>query len=177
MASNKVRVYLNDSKATVRKKLDLEDNEDFSKFEVRLLVYPIWRNKLKNPYQNICSNAYRFKLSLDPTLNWDKLDRPTVTAAQNLIKLECLGARLKLVDKDLDFNDFVEWKLYQLHKPVHARFMKSRISSGMCTQLIDDMKANLYLVATEPAAHAIQPLAGSSIRFDPVKSAAKDAAR
>ena len=37
MAGKKDRVYLNDSKVTVREKLDLEDNEDFSKFEVGLL--------------------------------------------------------------------------------------------------------------------------------------------
>ena len=38
MASNKDRVYWNDSKATVRNKLKLKDNEDFSKFEVGLLL-------------------------------------------------------------------------------------------------------------------------------------------
>ncbi len=38
MAGNKDRVYWNDSKITVRKKLSLEDNEDFSKFEVGLLL-------------------------------------------------------------------------------------------------------------------------------------------
>ncbi len=38
MAGNKDRVYWNDSKTTVRKKLGLEDNEDFSKFEVGLLL-------------------------------------------------------------------------------------------------------------------------------------------
>ena len=38
MAGNKDRVYWNDSKTTVRKKLGLEDNEDFSKFEVGLLI-------------------------------------------------------------------------------------------------------------------------------------------
>ena len=99
-----------------------------------------------------------------------------MTAAQNLIKSECSGAKLKLVDEDVEFNDFIEWKLYQLHKPVH-RSMKRQIRGGMCSRPIDDMKANLYLVATEPAAHASQPPAGSSIWFDPVKSAARDAAR
>ena len=42
MAGNKDRVYWNDSKKTVRRKLGLQDNEDFSKFEVGLLAsYPI----------------------------------------------------------------------------------------------------------------------------------------
>lgn len=49
MAGNKTkdRVYWNDSKATVRRKLDLEDNEDFSKFEVRLLLSLLYRNGLR----------------------------------------------------------------------------------------------------------------------------------
>ena len=49
MASKKDRVHLNDSKATVRNKLELEDNEDFSKFEVRLLLYPLlfYKNRLR----------------------------------------------------------------------------------------------------------------------------------
>lgn len=34
MAGNKDRVYWNDSKTTVRKRLGLEDNEDFSTFKV-----------------------------------------------------------------------------------------------------------------------------------------------
>ena len=38
MAGNRDRVYWNDSKTTVRKKLGLQDNEDFSKFEVGLLL-------------------------------------------------------------------------------------------------------------------------------------------
>ena len=105
-----------------------------------------------------------------------------MTAAQNLIKSECLGAELNLVFKEVDFNNFIEWKLYQLHKPVHAKSMKGQISSGMCSQLIDNMKANLYLVAAEPTLHASQPPAttpkpGSSIKFDPVRAAAQDAAR
>ena len=66
-----------------------------------------------------------------------------MTAAQNLIKSECSGAKLKLVDKDMDFNGLVDWKLYQLHKPMHARLMKRQIRGGMCSRLIDDMKANL----------------------------------
>lgn len=51
MAGKKDRVYLNDSKAIVREKLDLEDNEDFSKFEVGLLLYPVlfYRNELRFP--------------------------------------------------------------------------------------------------------------------------------
>ena len=86
------------------------------------------------------------------------------------------------MDKDVYFNDFIEWKLYQLHKPAHARLMKRQTSSGMCSRSIDDVKANLYLVAAEPAAHASQPSTSipkpeSSIMFDPVKAAAQDAAR
>ena len=105
-----------------------------------------------------------------------------MTAAQDLIKSECLEAKLKLVDKDVAFNDFVDWKLYQLHKPVHARLVKGQTRGGMYSRSIDDMKANLYLAAAELAAYASQPPAstpkpGSSIRFDPVKSAAQDAAR
>ena len=50
--------------------------------------------------------------------------------AQSLIKSECVGAGLKLVDKEGDFDDFVEWKLYQLHKPVHARAMKRGNGNG-----------------------------------------------
>jgi len=38
MAGHRDRVYWNDSKTTVRKKLGLEDNEDFSKFEVGFLI-------------------------------------------------------------------------------------------------------------------------------------------
>lgn len=76
-------------------------------------------------------------------LNWYKLDRSTVTAAQSLIKGECQKGNLKLVDKDEDFNDLIEWKLYQLHKPVHTRSAKMQTSSGMYSQLIDDGKANL----------------------------------
>ena len=38
MAGNKDRVYWNDSKMAVRRKLGLEDNEDFHKFEVELLL-------------------------------------------------------------------------------------------------------------------------------------------
>ena len=103
-------------------------------------------------------------------------------AAQNLIKLECSEAELKLVDKDVDFNSFIEWKLYQLHKPVHAKSMKGQISSGMYSQLIDNKKADFHLVATEPTLYTSQPPAttpklGSSIKFDPVRAAAQDAAR
>ena len=55
-----------------------------------------------------------------------------MTKAQSLIKSECVSANLKLVDKDADFNDFIEWKLYQIHKPVHGRLMKRmRNDSGM----------------------------------------------
>jgi len=61
-------------------------------------------------------------------LNWDKLDRSTVTAAQSMIRGECRGGDLKLVDKDEDLNDLIEWKLYQLHKPVHTRSAKIRTS-------------------------------------------------
>ena len=132
MASNRDRVYWNDSKTTVRKKLGLQDNEDFSKFEVRLLLtLSSYRKWTKTPIRNICSNAYRFKLSLDPTINWDKLDRLTVTDAQNLIKSECVQANLKLVDKDGDFNDFIEWKFYQLHKP-QVRAMRGEIIIVVC---------------------------------------------
>ncbi len=35
-----------------------------------------------------------------------------MTAAQNMIKGDCQGGDLKLVDKDEDFNDLIEWKLY-----------------------------------------------------------------
>ena len=49
-----------------------------------------------------------------------------MTDAQSLIKSECVGAGLKLVDKEGEFDDFIEWKLYQLHKPVHARFLKKQ---------------------------------------------------
>ena len=64
-----------------------------------------------------------------------------MTDAQSLIKSECVGANLKLVDKDADFNDFIEWKLYQLHKPVHARLMKRmQNDSGMYSQPIDSAK-------------------------------------
>jgi len=66
-----------------------------------------------------------------------------VTAAQNMIKRDCQGGDLKLVDKDEDFNNLIEWKLYQLHKPVHARSTKRQTSSGMYSQPIDDRKANL----------------------------------
>ena len=55
------------------------------------------------------------KLSLDPMLNWDKLDRSIVINAQSM---------MLPVDKDEDFDDLIEWKLYQLHKPVHTRSMK-----------------------------------------------------
>lgn len=50
---------------------------------------------------------------------------------------------MKLVDKDEDFNDLIEWKLYQLHKPVHARSTKMQNSSSIYSQPIDDRKANL----------------------------------
>jgi len=76
-------------------------------------------------------------------LNWDKLDRSSVTAAQSMIKGECRGGDLKLVDKDEDFNDLIEWKLYQLHKPMHARSTKRQTSSGMYSPPIEDRKANL----------------------------------
>jgi len=40
MAGDKNRVvYWNDSKPTVRNRLGLEDNEDFSKFEVGMLLF------------------------------------------------------------------------------------------------------------------------------------------
>lgn len=48
-----------------------------------------------------------------------------------MIRSECLEAKLKLVDKDVDFDDFIEWKLYQLHKPVHTRMLKRQTSSGI----------------------------------------------
>ncbi len=66
-----------------------------------------------------------------------------MTAAQNMIKGDCRGGDLKLVDKDEDFNDLIEWKLYQLHKPVHARSTKRQNSSSIYSQPIDDRKANL----------------------------------
>ena len=44
--------------------------------------------------------------------NWDKLDRSSVAAAQSMIQGECRGANLKLVDKDEDLNNLIEWKLY-----------------------------------------------------------------
>ena len=50
--------------------------------------------------------------------------------AQNLIKAECMEAGLKLVDKEGEFDDFIEWKLYQLHKPVYARAMKRGNENG-----------------------------------------------
>lgn len=148
MTNNRDRVYWNDSKTTVRAKLGLQDNEDFSKFE------------------NICSNAYRFKLSFDPTLNWDKLDRLTVTDAQSLIKSECMGANLKLVDEDVVFNDFIEWKLYQLHKPVHGRMMKRSRQN-------DSVPAKSSDHTTQASASTPKPV--SSRGFDPVKAAAQDA--
>lgn len=50
------------------------------------------------------------------------------------------------------------------------------------SQPIDNAKANVRLVTAEPSAYASQPSAsipkpGSSLRFDPVKAAAQDAAR
>ena len=64
-----------------------------------------------------------------------------MTDAQSLIKAECVGTNLKLVDKDADFDDFIEWKLYQLHKPMHKRLMKRmRNDSGMYSQPIDSAK-------------------------------------
>ncbi len=42
-----------------------------------------------------------------------------------MIKVECQGGNLKLVDKDEDLNDLIEWKLYQLHKPVHTKMRTS----------------------------------------------------
>lgn len=40
-----------------------------------------------------------------------------------------------LVDKDEDFNDLIEWKLYQLHKPVHQSWLvDSRASACRITQ-------------------------------------------
>ena len=74
-------------------------------------------------------------------LNWDKLDRSSVIAAQSMIKGECRGGDLKLVDKEKAFNDLIEWKLYQLHKLVHARATKQQANSGMYSLPVDDRKA------------------------------------
>lgn len=95
-----------------------------------------------------------------------------------------MGANLKLVDEDVVFNDFIEWKLYQLHKPVHGRMMKRsrQNDSGMYnSQLIDDINANLLcLVPAKSSDHTTQASAStpkpvSSRGFDPVKAAAQDA--
>jgi len=66
-----------------------------------------------------------------------------VTAAQSIIKGECRGGDLKLVDKDKDFNNLIEWKLYQLYKPVYTKSTKRQTSSGIYSPLIEDRKANL----------------------------------
>jgi len=75
-------------------------------------------------------------------LNWDKIDRSIVINAQSMIKEECREGNLMLVDKDEDFNDLIEWKLYQLHKPVHQKSAKRQTSIGMYGQPIGDRKAN-----------------------------------
>lgn len=58
--------------------------------------------------------------------------------AQRIVKQECHKGNLTLVDKDEDFNDLIEWRLYQLHKPVHANCLKKQTSNGMYDQPIDD---------------------------------------
>lgn len=48
-----------------------------------------------------------------------------------MIKRECRDGKLKLVEKDEDFDDLIEWKLYQLHKPTHGKYVKKNANKGM----------------------------------------------
>ncbi|KAI4254774.1 MAG: hypothetical protein L6R42_007046 [Xanthoria sp. 1 TBL-2021] len=107
MASNKI--YLADSKASVRKKLGLEHNsydESFSKFEM------------------ICSHTYQFKIHIPTTTNWSDLDEQALDTAENLILEYCRKEHLKLetgAEEDVVPSGLAEWKLYQIHRAAQRK--------------------------------------------------------
>lgn len=80
------------------------------------------------------------------------------------------------MDRDEDFNDLIAWNFYQLHKPVHTKWVEIK-TSGMYSRPIGD-KANLRVQSPlGPPPMPIQPQPQYQRGFDPVKAAAKDAAR
>lgn len=61
-----------------------------------------------------------------------------------MIQEECRVARLKLVDRNEDFNDLIEWKLYQLHKPVHGKVTKSQKASDVYSSPTQERMTDVY---------------------------------
>lgn len=72
------------------------------------------------------------------------MDRSTVAKAQSIVKKECQGSNLRLIDKEEDFNALIEWRLYQTHKPLHTKAAKKQTSSGMYSPPTDDWDANRH---------------------------------
>lgn len=115
------KVYLADSKASVRKKLSLQHSshdEAFSRFEVGP---PSRVCDVNNIPQAICSHIYKFKSHFDLVTSWKDLDRRAVDDAEDLVVQSCQIEKLSLWETDTVMRDLIDWKLYQVHRAAQRK--------------------------------------------------------